>query len=48
MKKIILIFSSTAFMSCNLGKCDLKGCNNKGTGWENYEDNPACSSWGGM
>lgn len=46
MKKLILSMTIITMSSCSSDKCDLKGCNEKGIGWENYKDNSACMSWG--
>ena len=51
MKKVILlsfvIIVSCSLFSCKLfsDECWLDGCERKGQGWQNYEDNPSCINY---
>lgn len=45
MKNLLLSCLFFLMISCNSNKCDLEGCEAEGEGWENYEDNPECSSY---
>jgi len=45
MKNLLFICTILLLISCNSNKCDLKGCNLDGEGWENYKDNPECINY---